>query len=521
MSQPARGLDESVGPYRLIRAIGAGGSARIDLARIERAYGFVRHVVIKRPLEHLRGDPGVAASLQREARIGGKLRHPNLVAVLDAGTHDGYDYLVLEYIQGTSLRELMQTETGGQVRVLPIGVGLGIVIDIARGLHDAHQLADDRGEPLGLVHRDISPANVLLGLDGSVKLADFGIAKETRVATLSGSMHGTVTYMAPEQCRGHAFDRRADVWALGVILYELVTRQRLFWADNDVASLHKVLSGQVTRPRKIDPTLPTALEDIVMTALAQDPTARVPDARRLADALEAFAAQQGLVVGARWIARAVEDFAGSRPAPWISATTAPDLRALPDEASLVDVIERDIEPDPEPLLPTFGGVDERAIEEGLIPSVTTATRPRRNRMGYVIGTAIAVGVGLGAVLAFPSHHAAAPIATPVPTVIAPMVRSSDRGDLVREVPHVVEPSPPPSDPVIEVAGSGATSRPATHRHRTLHVTNSPAAGSNVEVASQPITEPVPPAAGSATRPAHVEWKPTMLLPTDSGKTKQP
>ena len=99
----------------------------------------------------------------------------------------------------------------------------------------------------------MSPGNVLLGLDGTVKLADFGIAKETRVATLSGSMHGTVTYMAPEQCRGHAFDRRADVFSLGVILYELVTGARLFWADNDVASLHRVLSGDVARPRKLKP----------------------------------------------------------------------------------------------------------------------------------------------------------------------------------------------------------------------------------------------------------------------------
>jgi serine/threonine-protein kinase len=516
MSQPARGLDEKIGPYQLVRAIGAGGSARIDLARIDRAYGFVRHVVIKRPLEHLRGDPGVAASLQREARIGGKLRHPNLVAVLDAGMHDGYDYLVLEYIQGTSLRELMQTETGGQVRTLPLAVGLGIVIDIARGLHDAHQLSDDRGEALGLVHRDISPANVLLGLDGSVKLADFGIAKETRVATLSGSMHGTVTYMAPEQCRGHAFDRRADIWALGVILYELVTRQRLFWADNDVASLHKVLSGQVTRPRKLDPNLPTALEDIMMTALAQDPTARFPDARRLADALEAFAANQGLVVGARWIARAVEDFAGSRPAPWIPSTTVPDLRAIPEEPSLVDLIERDVEPDPEPLLPTFGVVDERAAEEGLLPSVA----PRRSRSIYVIGAAVVVGIGLGAVFALPSRHATAPEPQPTaPTVIAPVVH---------ETPRVIPPpAPPPSDgsgaEVIEVAGSGTTPRPVTHRHHS-RVTNPPPAGSNAEVASQPTTEPDPPAgsaAGSATKPAHVEWKPTMLLPTDSGKTKQP
>ena len=257
---PSAAVDrDRVGPYQLVKAIGAGGSARVDLARIERAYGFVRHVVIKRPLEHLRNDARAIESLRREARPGARLRHPNLVAVLDAGIHDGYDYLALEYVQGSSLRTLMETDAPGAVRELPLDVALAIVRDVARALHQAHELTDEHGAPLGLVHRDVSPGNVLIGLDGAIKLADFGIAKETRVATLSGSMHGTVTYMAPEQCRGHAFDRRADIFSLGVILYELVTGQRLFWADNDVASLHRVLAGNVPRARKVKPGIPAAL----------------------------------------------------------------------------------------------------------------------------------------------------------------------------------------------------------------------------------------------------------------------
>ncbi|MEP6864558.1 MAG: serine/threonine-protein kinase [Deltaproteobacteria bacterium] len=527
MSQAARGLDESVGPYHLIRAIGAGGSARIDLARIDRAYNFQRHVVIKRPLEHLRGDRMVAASLRREARIGGRLRHPNLVAVLDAGTHDGYDYLALEYIHGTSLRDLMQTEVAGQVRAVPLSVALGIVIDIARGLHDAHELVDERGEPLGLVHRDISPGNVLLGLDGTVKVADFGIAKETRVSTLSGSMHGTVTYMAPEQCRGHAFDRRADIWALGVILYELATHQRLFLADNDVASLHRVLSGQITRPRKLVASLPTSLEDIIMTTVAQDPAGRFATARELADALETFAAIQGLVVGARWLARTVEDAVGARSAPWVAATT---VGTPPEhEPSLVSVIELDVEPEPE-LLPTFGPADGVA-EEDQLPSASVATlapRPSRGRwVPYAIAGAL-VGIGLGAVIALrgddaPAGHAAAPPARSEPAL---------------QTPQAPPPAaPPPAEVEAEdlaaapaPAGSGSPSRPASRAHRH-HLTNPPPAGSNA-MASQPAPDPTPPtpslappsngSAGSAT-PANVEWKPTMLLPTDkgSGTTKSP
>jgi serine/threonine-protein kinase len=355
---------ERVGPYRVIQAIGAGGSARIDLARLDRAYGFQRHVVLKRPLEHLRGDASVAASLRREARIGGRLRHPNLVAVLDAGVHDGHDYLVLEYVHGAALRAVMHAEVPGQVRDLPIAIALAIVADAARGVHEAHELTDDSGAPLGLVHRDVSPGNILIGLDGAVKLADFGIAKETRVSTLSGSMRGTVTYMAPEQCQGHAYDRRADVFSLGVILYELVTGRRLFWADNDVASLHRVLSGVVPRPRTHKPALAAALEDIVMTAVAHDADQRYPTALALATAIEHHAARVGEVLGARWIARTMAQVVGTTRVPWIAAPTQVDP---PPSGSLVALI---VAADPDGAVdPPFG---ESGDGDGVAVTVAAA-----------------------------------------------------------------------------------------------------------------------------------------------------
>lgn len=359
-----------VGPYRIIKAIGAGGSARIDLARIERAYGFQRHVVIKRPLEHLRGDPTVAASLRREAHLGGQLRHPNLVAVLDAGVHDGYDYLALEYIHGASLRTLMQVPgvDDGRVRTLPLGTALSIVIEIARGLHEAHELAGPDGTALGLVHRDVSPNNVLIGADGTVKLADFGIAKDTRVTTLSGSMRGTVTYMAPEQCRGHAFDRRADVFSLGVILFELVTSRRLFWADNDVASLHKVLSGVIPDPRTLVPAIAPELAAILVKAVAADPAARPATTAVLADELEGFAARARLAASPRFVARAMAAALGVRAAPWLDAlpvTARHDRVSAEDiEASLVGIIQSTPdEPEPEFSAPVPTDADPIGADE--------------------------------------------------------------------------------------------------------------------------------------------------------------
>ncbi|MBA2544685.1 MAG: protein kinase [Deltaproteobacteria bacterium] len=361
MTRPDVASAEMVGPYRVIKAIGGGGSARIDLARIERAYGFERDVVLKRPLEHLRSSPAVAASLRREASLGGRLGHPNIVAVLDAGEHDGYDYLVLEHIRGMSLRAAIEAAPGA-VAMFPLDAALSIVIAVASGLEFAHELAGADGLPLGLVHRDVSPANVLLGRDGTVKLADFGIAKDTHVDTLSGSLRGTVTYMSPEQCRGHAFDRRADVFSLGVILHELITGRRLFWADNDVASLHRVLSGAIPDPRELVPSIASELATTVMGALAHDASDRIPSAKHLAELLESFATRAGVLIGARRIERAFHAAATPSPASSRSdnrlsisaAVTAPRSIAEPsptkpmhvlsmrpsiEEPSLVSVIE--------------------------------------------------------------------------------------------------------------------------------------------------------------------------------------
>jgi len=516
----AAGLDrELVGPYRILAAIGAGGSARIDLARIDRAYNFQRHVVIKRPLEHLRADKGVAASLQREARIGGRLRHPNLVAVLDAGVHDGYDYLALEYIHGSSLRTLMQTETGGQVRDLPLAVSLGIAIDIARGMHDAHELTDTDRTPLGLVHRDVSPGNVLIGLDGTVKLADFGIAKETRVSTLSGSMHGTVTYMAPEQCRGHAFDRRADVFSLGVILYELITQTRLFWADNDVASLHRVLSGNVARPRKLKPTIAPELDDIVMMAVAHDADKRFATARQLADALEHYAAGEGIVMGARWLARTMEEVVGPKHVPWVASKTVVDSPR--GDGSLVDIIAAVAD---EPPPPTFGPTEDGPEEVAAPTPAPARHRRRRTLLAAVIGIGVVIGSIATVLVMSRTDGSAAPVempSTPAPHDEARL--TSPPVEVSKPVPATPE-TPAPSEPTVPTPPPSHTE---THQ-QTPRLHHRPRAGSNAVVvddhpvdvgsAVEPPPTPVPDAAGSAAA-AHTkkDWDPSDPLFPGGGK----
>ena len=526
MTQPLAAQSELVGPYRVVRAIGAGGSARIDLAVIERAYDFQRQVVLKRPLEHLRSDPHVAETLRREAQLGGRLRHPNLVAVLDAGTHDGYVYLALEYVTGTSLRSLMQSDSSPTVHAIALPAALSIIVDAARGLHEAHELLGADGTPLGLVHRDVSPANILVDRDGTVKLSDFGIAKDTRVSTLSGSMRGTVTYMAPEQCRGHAFDRRADVFSLGVILHELISRRRLFWAENDVASLHKVLSGPLPDPREIRPSLAPELCAIAMRAIAREPHQRIASASELADRIEAFAARAGIVLGARAVAPLVASPA-SDPSGTLAVTTP--IPAI-DEPSLVTVIEGAGEPD-EAVEPTFGpnaaGDDEIAtpVRQPTVAEhlAAEASAPRSRRLLAIVAACAIGGIAIGAWIATrgedPAVAPAAPAATTPSPPLAPP--STDRAAVIdaASAPNVepppVEPPPvdeavaPPVDdteigdtPVVPPRAAGPRKRP-------------PRADKRID---PPIDAGViAPTPQDASTPK-VEWNPTIVFPGDQPKS---
>ena len=565
-----------VGPYRIVKAIGAGGSARIDLARIDRAYGFQRHVVIKRPLEHLRSDPSVAASLRREAHLGGQLRHPNLVAVLDAGEHDGYDYLALEYIHGASLRTLMQppgATADGAVRALPLAAALSIVIEVARGLHEAHELAAADGTSLGLVHRDVSPNNILLGADGTVKLADFGIAKDTRVSTLSGSMRGTVTYMAPEQCRGHAFDRRADVFSLGVILFELVTARRLFWADNDVASLHKVLSGVIPDPRTLVPGLAPELTAILVATVAADPEARFATTAALADELEAFAVRAGVATGARHVARIMESALGVRGAPWIEIAPA-TTQFVATDASLVDVIESTpdepeaefapaIAADIEPTVvdaPLFEVDEDRArptspvMSAGAAQDVASDQRPGAARhlvveqqarlaATHARRRAVALAVVAVAVAGLAVVHFTSQADEKITPVSAPLGSAGTEDESLRATPGATKgsdpipvrrsdtapgsaataPDPttaaePPSE--IEIEPAGATTNDAKQRRRRKAARDAAAKAAASTTTTTTATTTAPPDAGVAPNdaaPARVEWKPTLLLPTDDPK----
>jgi serine/threonine-protein kinase len=290
------------GSYDLVRKIAAGGMAEIFLARQWGEGGFFRDVVIKRLFSHLAEHERQLRMFLDEARLLSQLAHPNIPQVYDVGRADGYWYLAMEYVEGHTVADLWRLGAkAGQV--MPTNVALAIVIQACEALHHAHERKDRAGRALRIVHRDVTPHNIMLTRDGVVKLMDFGVAATSaRKDTEAGAVRGTFSYMAPEQVRGKPLDKRADVFALGVVLYELTTGTRLY-RGNDVQIMTQVVEQDAPPPSSRVSGYPADLEEIVLTALQRDRAQRLPSAAHLAMYLEELAMRNGLLVGPRAVAR--------------------------------------------------------------------------------------------------------------------------------------------------------------------------------------------------------------------------
>ncbi|MFP2912890.1 serine/threonine-protein kinase, partial [Pyxidicoccus sp. 3LFB2] len=277
------------GQYVLVRKLAEGGMAEIFLAKLLGADQFERNVVIKRMLPHLSNIPDFVEMFRDEARLAAKLSHPNIVQIQELGFTEGCYYICMEYLAGEDFSTTLRL-AGRRRQYLPFPVVLRVLIDAAQGLHFAHEFCNESGQPLNIVHRDISPSNLYLTYQGQVKVLDFGIAKaESRLAnTRTGVVKGKYMYMAPEQAQGKEVDRRADVFALGVSLYEALTHVRPFSRENDLAVLNALLQGDFKRPRELRPDLPEELEAIILKAMAYKPEERYPTAEAFAEDLEAF-----------------------------------------------------------------------------------------------------------------------------------------------------------------------------------------------------------------------------------------
>ena len=272
-----------IGKYVVRRKLAEGGMAEIYLAAALGPEGFEKDVVIKRVRPGLAGDPDFVRMFIAEARVASRLNHANLVHIFDFDKHEDTYYLAMEYVRGHSLFELRRRCQERGVAIPPMLVAQ-IGMEVARGLAYAHRLTEN-GQSLGLVHRDVTPHNVLLSFDGAVKLTDFGIAKAGGRATTSGMLKGKFAYMSPEQARGDVVDARTDVFALGVTLWELLTGARLFEGDGDVAVLRAVQERLIVPPARLNPGISAALDAAVMRALERDLARRWPTAHELERAL--------------------------------------------------------------------------------------------------------------------------------------------------------------------------------------------------------------------------------------------
>ena len=281
-------------------------------ARAKGARGFQRMVAIKTMLPSLSSDPQFETMFLDEARIASRIRHPNVVEIIDLGEQDSLLYIVMEWIDGEPLSTLMR-KAGGDGR-LPMGIAARIMADTCSGLHAAHELRDDDGKLVGLVHRDISPQNVMVSYDGLVKLLDFGVAKAGGVSTAetaAGHVKGKIAYMAPEQVVGEKVDRRTDVFACGIVLYQIATGKHPFRGDNDAATIHNVLRREVPSPRHYVQDCPPRLHQIVLKALQKDRDKRFQSAAEMANELEELARVGGSRTTAQAAAEFVKSVAGS------------------------------------------------------------------------------------------------------------------------------------------------------------------------------------------------------------------
>jgi serine/threonine-protein kinase len=445
------------GRYEVITEIASGGMATVFLGRALGAAGFQRLVAIKCLHPHVAKDEEFVGMFMDEARLAARIRHPNVVPTLDLENGDDGLFLVMEFVDGEGLLGLLRSVFKDRKRV-PVPIALRIALDVCAGLHAAHELTGQNGEPLRLVHRDVSPHNILVGVDGVARITDFGIARaEERLSvTRDGQIKGKIAYMAPEQTSGTPVDHRADLWSLGVVLWECLAGRRLFLGQNDGEVLRNLLVHPIPRLKELVPEIPDALDAAVMKSLARDPDERYATAAHMADALEEAGGSIG-IASARAVGAFVKEFAGQRIEALHAAARAsagdtstsavrPVTRTkLPTDPERTVV--RDEPPRPMELPP---GATASMPPQALTMSSLPVVQPRQsNALLYVILALVGVFalLGAGAVVLFlrarnaeggprvtvtnPPHAAQTTVDTPnqvAPQNAAPAINAGARED---------------------------------------------------------------------------------------------
>jgi eukaryotic-like serine/threonine-protein kinase len=497
-------LPDAFGRYRIVRTLAFGGMAQILLAEDVRAQ---RLVVIKRILSHYASNPEFVQFFIHEGRLGQRLRHRNLVETIEAGQVGDACYIALEYLRGQPAIELLRHAARARVE-LPLGAAVRIVADAARGLHHAHVAVDNEGKPLNVVHRDVTPHNLFLCTDGTTKVLDFGIAKAASQLhqTRTGTIKGKFAYLAPEQIRGEAIDRRVDVFALGIVLHELLTLRPLFRGVNDAETLNRVLTLEVPAPEFVRKGVPGGLGAVALRALQRDRDRRLPSAEALADSIEAVAMAEGIDASPKVVADLLAELCpveelvprertpsdGERLIP--SAPSAPLPGGVNSAVTSLGSLELAADPvtaaapAPEPIVELRHPKEVPALE---LPAYV-ASAPERNRA--LAGKAALVVVA-AVVLALIATHVGSCAARLGHARTQPLQRTAAPATPKVEPAPVAAPQP---EPVAAPKAESPTPAPTLTLTPTPAPTPPPAAKA-VELAAPPVTELVP--AGSASTEA--------------------
>jgi serine/threonine protein kinase len=454
-----------LGRYELLMPIAAGGMAMVWAARLKGTRGFQKIVAIKTMLPKLSDESQFEQMFLDEASLASQVRHPHVVEILDLGEQEGVLFLVMEWIDGMPLNQLMKAAKANGGMPLPIAVR--IVMQACAGLHAAHELRDVKGQPVGLVHRDVSPQNILVTYDGVTKVVDFGVAKATAAGggtTSAGQIKGKVGYMSPEQIEGENIDRRADVFAIGIVLYALTTGKHPFRRESDAATMYNICSPQAALPpRKFLPDYPESLEKVVLRALAKSPDARYATANdMLRDLDHAVPGSERANTDedvAHFVRRLLGDKLEERRATLSDALHRADMNAIAA---------------PLPSVTSTSAVSTVGLAQDLLPLDNNATAteisgldPSRRWKFIAGGVALAAGIVIALVVLLrspPPPSVAAPLPPPSAALPAPPLVAASRPE-DPPAPHTnledvpVERPPEAKAPKVEPPPVGARSRP--------------------------------------------------------------
>ncbi|MBK6459731.1 MAG: serine/threonine protein kinase [Myxococcales bacterium] len=491
--------------------LASGGMATVFLARLSSVAGFQRLYAIKRLHPHLQREQEFVDMFLDEARLAARIHHPNVVSILEVGESARGYYLVMEYVEGDTVAHLLARAAQKQTR-LPTEVTLRIALDALAGLDAAHELKDDHDQPLQVVHRDVSPQNILIGVDGTTRITDFGVARAAArlTTTRTGQLKGKLAYMAPEQARGQGVDRRADVFALGIVLWEALAMRRLFKGDGEAETLSRVLNDVVPPLRSIVPTLPSGVEAAVMKALERDPANRFATAAEFADALEKAGRAVRCVGSHKDVAACLEAHMGAEISEqrtavrtWLALSEPSRVarRQGAEEASGPQAVDRS---EPRGVTPTAAQLEVTspsgaAIREASGPVISAPTSvsasslstlteaspsepppPARRKWAPILLAGLAGGA-LVAIVAKAGPFGAAPVATPA--AAPPSATAAP-----------VAPAPSIGAPVAAASSSSAPAAPAPAHAETTPLRK------GTRVATPGKAAPAPSATAKSTKP---------------------